>query len=218
MRDLKIKLWFLGEFLFTVKVNGEEKEIDRTINTVTFQLPENADYEIEITQKQPPSNHRLKNILLMFLHLILIVILIFVFQDGFFDEWGGDIQPFLIRARIRGNMREHRELNFYYHKSRNIKDEYTKPRLVCDGIAPYEVICEANRMDIKKKFHCIVEVISVNALILLVLFSIILIGGLVSPINTVAVIVSSVCIAATVAVCVFILIRQHKKWYKYYYL
>lgn len=218
MKDLKIKLWFFSQFFFTVRVNGEEKEFDGVTNTVIFQLPEDADYEIELVQKQPPKNHKLRDYISSLFISILYVILIFFFQEAFCDEWDGDIQPFLLRAKIRGNMREHSELNFYYYKTRNLKGNYTKPRLVCDEIAPYEITYEANRMDIKNKFHGFTRTVVTNTLIVLMILTVLLVFGLMDPINKIVVAIVAVCVAATIAVCVFVLLRKHRKWYKYYYL
>lgn len=215
MKDLKIKLNILSEFLFTIKVNGEEREVDSETNTVTFTLPEDADYEVEIAQKQPISNHKLIRILWYIFTSIFFVIFVIFFQDGSVDEWIGDIQPFLLRAKIRGNMREHSELNLYYHRCKNINGDYTKPRLVCDEIEPCEVSYEPNSMDIKNKFHSFARVVITNALMVLVLLMIMLISGLVSPVNIVLVSASSMFIAATIALCTFVLILKHRKWYKY---
>lgn len=215
MKDLKIKLYYLSDFLFTVKVNGEEREVNNKTNTITFRLPEDADYEIEIVQKQPPSNFRLRNIFLAPVLFVLFVIFIIIFQDAPGEEVIGDIHPFLLKAKIRGNMREHSELNFYYHASRNIKGDYAKPRLECDVIEPYEVTYEPNRMDIKNTFRRLIAVVTAFALMLLAIFVLMFISGLRSPINTELVITSSVLIAATIAVCTIVLILRRRKWYKY---
>ena len=215
MKDLKIKLYYLSDFLFTVKVNGEEREVNNKTNIITFRLPEDADYEIEIVQKQPPSNFRLRNILLAPVLFVLFVIFIIIFQDAPGEEVIGDIHPFLLKAKIRGNMREHSELNFYYHASRNIKGDYAKPRLECDVIEPYEVTYEPNRMDIKNTFRRLLAVVTAFALMLLAIFVLMFISGLRSPINTELVIISSVLIAATIAVCTIVIILRRRKWYKY---
>ena len=215
MKDLKIKLYYLSDFLFTVKVNGEEREVNNKTNTITFRLPEDADYEIEIVQKQSPGNFKLWHILLAPFLLVLFIILIFVLED-LPHEWIGDIQPFLLKTKFKGNMRRHSELNFYYYASRNIKDDYTKPQLVCDEIASYETTYEVNRKSIKKTFHRFVAVMTASMLIPMVIFVPILIFGLISsPIEIVDVIVSSVLILATIAVYAIVIILRRRKWYKY---
>lgn len=215
MKELKIKLCYIWDFFFTVSVNGEEKKIDSKTNTVIFRLPEDADYEIEIAQKQPSSNLKLRYILLAPLLLVLLLIFLIIFQDAPGSEWVGDIHPFLLKAKLRGNMREHNELKFYYHTSRKIKGDYTKPQLECDEIAPYEVTYEINRMDIKNAFHRFVAVMTASTLALLAIFVLMFIGGLRSPINTGLVIVSSVLIAGTIAIYAIVLILKRRKWYKY---
>ena len=213
MKELKIKLYYLGDFLFTVKVNGEEKEVDSKTNTIAFRLPEDADYEIEIAQREPPSNLKLKYILLSPVLFVVFLIFLFVFQE-LPDEWVGDIHPFLLKAKLRGNMREHSELNFYYHASRNIKDEYTKPRLESDVIEPYEVTYKANKMEIKNAFRRFFAIVTACALLPLVIFVLLLKVGLNNQ-DMLQIIITSVVIAATIAVCAIVLILRRRRWYKY---
>ncbi|MCH5299313.1 MAG: hypothetical protein J1E96_06080 [Ruminococcus sp.] len=216
MKELKIKLYYLGDFLFTVRVNGEEKEVDSKTNTIAFRLPEDADYEIEIAQKELSGNFKLWHILLAPLLLVLFVIFLIIFEEIPGTEWVGDIHPFLLRTKFRGNMRKHNELNFYYYASRNIKDDYTKPQLVCDEIKPYETIYEVNRKNIKKTFHRFVAVMSASMLVLMAIFVLMLMSGLIgSPIDILEVIVSSVLIAVTIAGYAIVLLIKRRRWYKY---